>query len=154
MNNTENKDGVYLVDVHGEKLTIKKKEDEASKSYMKSMSIKATSTKQQLRYLSGGNQQKVSIAKNLLTKPKILILDEPTRGVDVGARKEIYDLINELKKEGISIVVVSSDIPEVLGISDRILVMHEGKISGFMDIKEATQEKIMTLAVGKEVSAN
>ena len=118
------------------------------------MSIKATSTKQQLRYLSGGNQQKVSIAKNLLTKPKILILDEPTRGVDVGARKEIYDLINELKKEGISIVVVSSDIPEVLGISDRILVMHEGKISGFMDIKEATQEKIMTLAVGKEVSAN
>ena len=132
----------------------KKKEEEASKSYMKSMSIKATSTKQQLRYLSGGNQQKVSIAKNLLTKPKILILDEPTRGVDVGARKEIYDLINELKKEGISIVVVSSDIPEVLGISDRILVMHEGKISGFMDIKEATQEKIMTLAVGKEVSAN
>ncbi len=74
--------------------------------------------------------------------------------MDVGARKEIYDLINELKKEGISIVVVSSDIPEVLGISDRILVMHEGHISGFMDIKEATQEKIMTLAVGKEVSTN
>jgi len=130
----------------------KKKEEEASLSYIKSMSIKTAGTKQQLRYLSGGNQQKVSIAKNLLTKPKVLILDEPTRGVDVGARKEIYDLINELKKEGLSIIVVSSDIPEVLGISDRIMVMHEGSVAGFMDIKEATQEKIMTLAVGKEVS--
>lgn len=131
----------------------KSKEEEASLSYIKSMSIKTAGTKQQLRYLSGGNQQKVSIAKNLLTKPKVLILDEPTRGVDVGARKEIYDLINELKKEGLSIIVVSSDIPEVLGISDRIMVMHEGTVAGFMDIKEATQEKIMTLAVGKEVSA-
>lgn len=131
----------------------KKKEEEASLAYIKSMSIKTTGTRQQLRYLSGGNQQKVSIAKNLLTKPKVLILDEPTRGVDVGARKEIYDLINELKKEGLSIIVVSSDIPEVLGISDRVMVMHEGAVAGFMDIKEATQEKIMTLAVGKEVSA-
>jgi len=131
----------------------KSKEEEASLAYIKSMSIKTAGTKQQLRYLSGGNQQKVSIAKNLLTKPKVLILDEPTRGVDVGARKEIYDLINELKKEGLSIIVVSSDIPEVLGISDRIMVMHEGTVAGFMDIKEATQEKIMTLAVGKEVSA-
>lgn len=132
----------------------KKKEEEASQTYIKRMSIKTTGTKQHLRYLSGGNQQKVSIAKNLLTKPKVLILDEPTRGVDVGARKEIYDLINELKKEGLSIIVVSSDIPEVLGISDRIMVMHEGSVAGFMDIKEATQEKIMTLAVGKEVNTN
>lgn len=130
----------------------KKREEESAMKYIKNMSIKTTGTKQHLRYLSGGNQQKVSIAKNLLTRPKILILDEPTRGVDVGARKEIYDLINELKQDGLCIIVVSSDIPEVLGISDRVMVMHEGKISGFMDISEATQEKIMTLAVGKEVS--
>ena len=132
----------------------KKKEEESALKYIKNMSIRTTGTKQHLQFLSGGNQQKVSIARNLLTKPKILILDEPTRGVDVGARKEIYDLINELKKDGISIIVVSSDIPEVLGISDRVMVMHEGEIAGFMDIHEATQEKIMTLAVGKEVSAN
>lgn len=132
----------------------KKKEEESAERYIKSMSIRTRGTKQELRYLSGGNQQKVSIAKNLITNPKILILDEPTRGVDVGARKEIYDLINELKKEGLSIIVVSSDIPEVLGISDRVMVMHEGTVAGFMDISEATQEIIMTLAVGKEVSAN
>ena len=130
----------------------KKKEEEVSRKYMADMSIKATGTKQLLRYLSGGNQQKVSIAKSLLTNPKILILDEPTRGVDVGARKEIYDLINRFKKDGMSIIVVSSDIPEILGMCDRIMVMHEGEVSGFLTIEEATQEKIMTLAVGKDVN--
>lgn len=130
----------------------KKKEEEVSRKYMADMSIKATGTKQLLKYLSGGNQQKVSIAKSLLTNPKILILDEPTRGVDVGARKEIYDLINRFKKDGMSIIVVSSDIPEILGICDRIMVMHEGEVSGFLTIEEATQEKIMTLAVGKDVN--
>lgn len=118
---------------------------------MEKMSIKASGTDQLLKYLSGGNQQKVSIAKNLITDPKILILDEPTRGVDVGARKEIYDLINQFKTEGMSIIVVSSDIPEILGICDRIMVMHEGKVSGFLQQKDATQEIIMTLAVGKDV---
>jgi ribose transport system ATP-binding protein len=86
-----------------------------------------------------------------MTNPKILILDEPTRGVDVGAKKEIYDLINKFKSEGMSIIMVSSDIPEVLGISDRIMVMHEGCVSGFLNRDEATQESIMTLAVGKDV---
>lgn len=129
----------------------KSKEETSSKEYIEKMSIKTYGTKQQLRFLSGGNQQKVSIAKSLMTNPKILILDEPTRGVDVGAKKEIYDLINKFKSEGMSIIMVSSDIPEVLGISDRIMVMHEGRVSGFLNRDEATQESIMTLAVGKDV---
>ncbi len=132
-------------------LVYKSKEEKTAAGYMEKMSIKASGTNQLLKYLSGGNQQKVSIAKNLITEPKILILDEPTRGVDVGARKEIYDLINQFKTEGMSIIVVSSDIPEILGICDRIMVMHEGKVSGFLQQKDATQEIIMTLAVGKDV---
>lgn len=129
----------------------KRKEEIESKKYIENISIKTTGTNQLLKFLSGGNQQKVSIAKNLMTEPKVLILDEPTRGVDVGARKEIYDLINKFKSEGMSIIMVSSDIPEVLGISDRIMVMHEGRVSGFLQRQEATQESIMTLAVGKDV---
>lgn len=132
-------------------LINKNKEQASANNYIETMSIKTAGTYQLLKYLSGGNQQKVSIAKNLNTSPKILILDEPTRGVDVGARKDIYDLINKFKKEGMCIIVVSSDIPEVLGICDRIMVMHEGKISGFLEQKDATQESIMTLAVGKDV---
>ena len=130
----------------------KSKEEASSLDYIKNMSIKTTGTSQLLKFLSGGNQQKVSIAKSLLTKPQILILDEPTRGVDVGAKKEIYEIINKFKTEGMSIIVVSSDIPEILGISDRIMVMHEGRVSGFLDRNNATQESIMTLAVGKEVN--
>ncbi|QLB20771.1 ribose ABC transporter ATP-binding protein RbsA [Vespertiliibacter pulmonis] len=100
--------------------------------------------------LSGGNQQKVAIAKGLMTHPKVLILDEPTRGVDVGAKKEIYQLINQFKAEGLSIIMVSSDMPEILGMSDRILVMREGKISGELSRQDATQEKILSLAIGKD----
>lgn len=126
-----------------------KKEEESAQGYMESMSIKATGTKQILKYLSGGNQQKVSIAKNLNTRPKILMLDEPTRGVDVGAKKEIYELINKFKLEGMSILMISSEIPEILGMSDRIMVMHEGSVKGTISIKDASQESIMSLAVGK-----
>lgn len=129
----------------------KKKEEEATQSYIKSMSIKTSNTTQLIKYLSGGNQQKVSIAKNLDAKPKILILDEPTRGVDVGAKKEIYELINKFKQEGMSILMISSEIPEILGMSDRIMVMHEGRVMGTLNRDEATQERIMSLAVGKEV---
>ncbi len=130
----------------------KQKEEKSTDSYIKSMSIKAASKKQLLQFLSGGNQQKVALAKNLDANPKILILDEPTRGVDVGAKKEIYELINEYKQEGMSILMISSEIPEILGISDRVMVMHEGKVTGTMDIADASQEKIMTYAVGKEVN--
>lgn len=130
----------------------KQKERESTDGYIKSMSIKAASKNQLLQFLSGGNQQKVALAKNLDTNPKILILDEPTRGVDVGAKKEIYELINEYKQKGMSILMISSEIPEILGISDRVIVMHEGKVAGTMNIADASQEKIMTYAVGKEVS--
>jgi len=128
------------------------KEEQSVQNYIQSMTIKTSGSGQLLKYLSGGNQQKVSIAKNLDAKPKVLILDEPTRGVDVGAKKEIYELINQFKKQGMSIIMISSEIPEILGMSDRIMVMHEGRIMGTLDRAEATQEKIMTLAVGKEVS--
>ncbi|MBF8983175.1 ribose ABC transporter ATP-binding protein RbsA [Lutibacter sp. B2] len=116
--------------------------------YIKSINIKTPSKNQLIKNLSGGNQQKVCISKSLMCKPKILILDEPTRGIDVGAKKEIYDLINNLKKEGLSIIMISSEITEILGMSDRILVMHEGRISGELPENEATQETIMSYAVG------
>lgn len=98
--------------------------------------------------LSGGNQQKVVFAKWIYTEPKILILDEPTRGVDIGAKKEIYNIINELAQKGVAIIMVSSELPEVLGMSDRIMVVREGMVRGIIDQGEADQEKIMTLATG------
>lgn len=112
--------------------------------------IKTPSIHQIIGFLSGGNQQKVAIAKGLMTRPKVLILDEPTRGVDVGAKKEIYQLINQFKQQGLSVILVSSDMPEVLGMSDRILVMYEGKLTGHFAISDATQEKLMAAAVGKK----
>ena len=96
--------------------------------------------------LSGGNQQKVVLGKWLLTKPKVLFLDEPTRGIDVGAKQEIYAEINELAKQGLAIVMVSSELPEVLGLSDRILVLHEGHLTGEFTKEEATPEKVMAAA--------
>ncbi|TDQ59665.1 ribose ABC transporter ATP-binding protein [Mesocricetibacter intestinalis] len=111
--------------------------------------IKTPGRDQQIGLLSGGNQQKVAIAKGLMTRPNVLILDEPTRGVDVGAKKEIYQLINEFKKDGLSILMVSSDMPEVLGMSDRILVMGGGQIRAEFSRAEATQEKLLAAAIGK-----
>ncbi len=103
-----------------------------------------------VKNLSGGNQQKVSIGKALSCEPKVLILDEPTRGVDVGAKKEIYELMNAFKDKGMGVLMISSEIPEILGVCDRVMVMHEGHIAGILDRKEATQEKIMRLAIGVE----
>ena len=97
---------------------------------MKSLRVKANSPMTVAGTLSGGNQQKVVLGKWLLTNPKVLFLDEPTRGIDVGAKQEIYAEINELAKEGLAIVMVSSELPEVLGLSDRIIVLHEGKLTG------------------------
>jgi inositol transport system ATP-binding protein len=96
--------------------------------------------------LSGGNQQKVLIARWLLTKPRILILDEPTRGIDVGAKAEIHRLVSELAGQGVAVIMISSEMPEVLGMSDRIMVVHEGRVTGFLDRKDADQVKIMELA--------
>ena len=96
--------------------------------------------------LSGGNQQKVLVARWLMTHPRILILDEPTRGIDVGAKAEIHRLISELAVQGVAVLMISSELPEVLGMSDRVLVMHEGRMTGIVDRKDATQVKIMELA--------
>lgn len=112
------------------------------------LKIKSGTPKMVVGNLSGGNQQKVVLAKWIGIAPKILILDEPTRGVDVGAKREIYQLINELAERGVPIIMVSSDLPEVLGVSDRIVVMHEGRISGELSRSEASQERIMKLATG------
>lgn len=129
-----------------------KNEIHAVDDYVELFNIKTPSTQQLVGNLSGGNQQKVAIAKGLMTRPDVLILDEPTRGVDVGAKKEIYQLINKFKAEGMSIILVSSEMPEVLGLSDRILVMHEGSISGEFDAKNANQELLLACAVGKNMN--
>lgn len=112
------------------------------------LKVKTESAETVAGNLSGGNQQKVVIAKWVGTSPKVLIMDEPTRGIDVGAKREIYNLMNELTDRGLAIIMISSDLPEVLGMSDRILVIHEGRISGELSKEEATQEKIMTFATG------
>ncbi|WP_125152821.1 sugar ABC transporter ATP-binding protein [Clostridium rectalis] len=128
----------------------KKLETEEVKKFIEKLSVKTPSHKQLIKNLSGGNQQKVIIAKWVMISPKILIIDEPTRGIDVGAKKEIYEVLNELKKMGKAIIMISSDMPEILGISDRILVMSEGKVSGELLRNEATQENIMKYAVNMQ----
>jgi ribose transport system ATP-binding protein len=125
-----------------------KTENEFVELLIKRLRIKTQSGETNAKDLSGGNQQKVVIAKWIGIGPKVLILDEPTRGVDVGAKREIYQLMNELTDRGVAIIMVSSELPEVLGMSDRILVVHEGKINGELTKSEATQEKIMTFATG------
>jgi ABC-type sugar transport system ATPase subunit len=114
--------------------------------YKESINIKTPSIEQKVSNLSGGNQQKVSVAKWLFVKPEILILDEPTRGIDVGAKYEIYTIMNRLIEEGMSIIMISSELPEILGMSDRVYIVSGGRISGELTIEEATQEKIMQLA--------
>lgn len=110
------------------------------------LNIKTPTMDQIINNLSGGNQQKVLIARWLLAQPKILILDEPTRGIDVGAKAEIYRLISELANRGVAIIMVSSELPEILGMSDRVMVMHGGRITGILDKEEADQETILSLA--------
>lgn len=124
-------------------------EQQAVSDFIRLFNVKTPSMEQAIGLLSGGNQQKVAIARGLMTRPKVLILDEPTRGVDVGAKKEIYQLINQFKADGLSIILVSSEMPEVLGMSDRIIVMHEGHLSGEFTREQATQEVLMAAAVGK-----
>ena len=123
----------------------KNKEIIESEQYRKNLHIKTPSIDVKVSSLSGGNQQKVSLAKWMMTRPDILILDEPTRGIDVGAKYEIYTLMNQLVEQGMSIIMISSELPEVLGMSDRICVVSGGVIAGEMSAEEATQEKIMKL---------
>ena len=125
-----------------------KKEYAASEKYIKELNVVCTGPDIEPLYLSGGNQQKVVIGKWLFTESDVLIFDEPTRGIDVGAREEIYHIIDDLARKGVAILVISSDLPEVLTISDRIYVMREGHIAGELDYKDATQELIMSYASG------
>lgn len=127
-------------------LINKNEEVKIASWYKESMNIKAPSIEQKVGNLSGGNQQKVSFAKWLFVSPKLLILDEPTRGIDVGAKYEIYTIINDLISKGLSIIMISSELPEILGMCDRIYVMAEGKMTGVLSSEEANQEIIMQMA--------
>lgn len=130
------------------------RERSKAREFIGRLQVKTTGPTQAVRNLSGGNQQKVSIAKGLVTTPRLLILDEPTRGVDVGAKKEIYGIMNELKRQGLAIMMLSSELAEILGMSDRVMVMHEGEVAGVFGRDEASQERIMRLAIGIKEGAS
>jgi ABC-type sugar transport system ATPase subunit len=123
-------------------------EEETLNTYIKSLSIKLKNVDQQVKHLSGGNQQKVVLAKWLATMPKILIFDEPTRGIDVGAKHEIYKLIAELARQGMAIIFISSELNEVLGLSDNIVVLCEGKQTGFLTRDQINEDTVIRHAMG------
>ena len=126
-----------------------RKENAIADEYIKNLHVKTTGRSQQAQFLSGGNQQKVVLAKWLASNPRILVLDEPTRGIDVSAKAEIYALINNLTAQGMAILLVSSELPEIMGISDRIIVMHDGEITGEFQREEFSEQSIMTCAIGR-----
>lgn len=126
------------------------KENSMVAKYIEELKIRTSGPDQRVKSLSGGNQQKVVLAKWLGTEPDILILDEPTRGVDIGARKEIYHIINQLAEAGVAILMISSELPEVIGMADRVIVMQEGKLTGEVKKEQMTQEIIMQYATGGE----
>jgi ribose transport system ATP-binding protein len=119
------------------------------KESVEQLAIRTPDVAQKTMYLSGGNQQKVVLAKWLATRPKVLIMDEPTRGIDVAAKAEVYALISALTRTGIGIILISSELPEIMGMSDRIVVMHEGRIAAIVERSSATQELIMSYASGQ-----
>jgi len=130
------------------------KEKAAAKQACQSINVKAPSIEMKAANLSGGNQQKVVLAKWLTLSPKVLIFDEPTRGIDVGAKAEIYALIRELSNQGVSLIVISSEMEEVLGISDRIAIMHEGRITGVLEREQFSEEAVMAFATGSNRPAH
>lgn len=130
----------------------RKKEHEDTDEMVSRLNIKTPNTDQVVRYLSGGNQQKVVLGKWLTMQPDILLLDEPTRGIDVGAKEEVYKLMESLARSGMAILFVSSELEEILGMSDRVLVMHEGRITGELQRSELTEEAVMQLATGKKAA--
>jgi rhamnose transport system ATP-binding protein len=135
--------------LNGAGLVRKRKEIATAEEFRERLSIRTPSVKVDVDKLSGGNQQKVMLSKWLNAHPKLLILDEPTRGIDVGAKAEVHHMVNDLAAEGLGIILISSDLPEVLAMSDRILVMREGRQMGIFGREEATQENIMTAAMGQ-----
>jgi len=130
------------------RLIKRKKENDLAARYVREFDIKTPSLEQLVMNLSGGNQQKVALAKCLSTKPKILILDEPTKGIDVGAKKEIHTLIKELANRGVSIILVSSELPEIIGMCHRVVVIHEGRLMKIFEKEEINEENLMYAAVG------
>ncbi|QQK07081.1 sugar ABC transporter ATP-binding protein [Miniphocaeibacter halophilus] len=137
-----------LKDISKNAILSKNKINKLAKDSIEKFKIKSTGINHICEKLSGGNQQKVVLSKWVATNPRILILDEPTRGVDIGAKQDIYNIINDLANDGVGIIMVSSELPEILGMSDRVMVVREGEVKGILDIEEADQEKIMTLATG------
>jgi rhamnose transport system ATP-binding protein len=119
-----------------------------TRSYIDKLQVKTPSIHAEAGMLSGGNQQKVAIARWLVADPEVIILDEPTQGVDVGSKSEIHKLMVDLAAQGRAIVMISSELPEILGMSDRIVVMHEGSVAGVVDRANATQQNILSLALG------
>jgi len=128
-------------------------EAEANQKYFSSLRIKAPSLETRVGTLSGGNQQKVVIGKALMTELRVVFLDEPTRGIDVGAKLEVYELINRFTAEGRAVVLVSSELPELMGMSDRILMLHSGQVGGEFNRASATPEKLLAAAMGRHPSA-
>jgi L-arabinose transport system ATP-binding protein len=122
-------------------------------TYVERLNVRTPSLDQEVGKLSGGNQQKVVLSRWLAAKPKVLILDEPTRGIDVGAKAEIYGLIDDLANEGLGIMFISSEMPEVLGLADRVYVMQNGRITGELSGEDATEEAILELAMVDDLSA-
>src|SRR4029078_8697232 len=116
--------------------------------YTEQFNVKMTSVEQMVGALSGGNQQKGVLAKVLSTKPRLLILDEPTRGIDIGAKDEVHRIISELAASGLGIILISSDLPDVIAMSARLLVLHEGRVTAEIARSEATEERVMTAATG------
>lgn len=131
----------------------KKHEVQTAETMIGDLNIKTPNRKQILQFLSGGNQQKVVLGKWLALEPKILLLDEPTRGIDIGAKEEIYHLMDKLAAQGLAVLFVSSELEEIMGVSDRALVMHEGKITGELPRSELSEESLMQLATGQELAA-
>jgi L-arabinose transport system ATP-binding protein len=128
-------------------------ERDLARRYVSQLSVRASGIEQEVGTLSGGNQQKVVLARWLARRPRLLILDEPTRGVDVGAKAEIYYIVNDLAAEGMALLVISSEMPELLGLSDRIVVMQGGRVTGRLSRAEATEERVLALAMAEEQDA-
>ena len=132
----------------------KEMEMEATRKLASALRLRAASLEMEVSSLSGGNQQKVALAKWIQLQPKVLLLDQPTRGIDVGAKQEIYQLMNEWTKAGIAIVLISSEMPELLAMSDRVLVMHRGQTTGEFTHEAATPEAVLNAAMGRSVQAD
>ena len=127
-----------------------RREKVMTRDFVSRFNIISPSIEQEVRFLSGGNQQKVILAKWIGIKPSLLIMDEPTRGIDVGTKSEVYLLMRRLANEGTAIIMISSELPEIIGMSDRIIVMHDGRITGELSPEEATEERILMLATGQK----